>query len=241
MLWSRPVNKRHAGKLLIVGGHSQNFSAPSRAYTAALAAGAGHVRILLPDSLQKTVGKAFPEAEFAASTPIGSFSRQALDLLLDLADWADGVLLAGDFGKNSETAVLLDGFAEKYAGQLSLTGDSLDYFVQKPAVLSSRENTLLIGELSQIQKLALPAVIRQAANLIQVIDDLAAWSSDIATKVITSSANQLIVTLNGAIGTTQTENSQIEPELAAYAGVWWLQQPEQAFQALTSAIYSYLQ
>src|SRR6476659_3457494 len=79
MLWSRPENKRHAGKLMVIGGHKQSFSVPSRAYSGALKAGAGHVRIVLPDSLQKTVGKALPEAEFAPSTPIGSFGRQALD------------------------------------------------------------------------------------------------------------------------------------------------------------------
>src|SRR5437868_284792 len=113
ILWSRPENKRYAGKLLIIGGHKQSFNDVSAAYSAALKAGIGTVRVILPDSLQKMLAKVFPEAEYAASTPIGSFSRQALGSLLDAADWADGVLLAGDLGRNSETAILLEAFVEK--------------------------------------------------------------------------------------------------------------------------------
>lgn len=242
VLWSRPVNKRHAGKLLIIGGHSQSFAEPSRAYAAAAKAGAGHVRVILPDKLQKTLGGAFPEAEFAASTPIGSFSRPALDLWLDLADWADGVLLAGGLSKNSETAILLESFVEKYAGQLSLTGDSLDYFLQKPDQIINRENTLLIGDLGQLQKLAQPKVaIKQTADLVQILDVLSNWSSDISAAMTTGVANQIIVADKGAISTTPAENNRVEPELAAYASVWLMQQPEQAFEALTTSIYCYLQ
>ena len=40
----------------------------------------------------------------------------ALAPLLDLAQWADGVLLAGDIGRNSETTVLLETFMSKYHG-----------------------------------------------------------------------------------------------------------------------------
>lgn len=240
VIWSRPENKRHAGKLLIIGGHAQSFSAPSRAYAAAASAGAGTIRILLPDSLQKTVGKAFLEAEFAPSTPIGSFSRQALDSFIDLAGWADGVLLAGDFGKNSETAIVLDSFIEKYTGQLSLTGDSLDYFLQKPAELTKRHNTLLVGELAQIQKLAQPLVaIKQTADLVQNLNALSRWTSQIAAKAITSTPSQILLADSGKISTTAFNNKISELELAAYASVWWLQQPERAFEALSSAIYEF--
>lgn len=239
ILWSRPENKRYAGKLLIIGGHSQSFSDTSRAYTAAVKAGAGSVRIVLPSSLQKTLGKAFPEAEFASSTPIGSFSRQALDLFLDLAEWSDGVLLAGDFGKNSETAILLETFVDRYSGRLGLTGDSLDYFLQKPTQLTKRLDTLLVGSLSQIQKLVQPvAVIRQSTDLVQILDVLSNWTSSHPTGVITKQANQVITALSGKVSTTPSQKDGVEPELVAYASVWWLQQPEKAFEALTVAVFS---
>src|SRR5690606_35689407 len=92
MQWNRPENKRHAGKLLVIGGNLHGFSAPAEAYGEALQAGAGAVRVMLPDALQRTVGKLFPDAEFVPSTPSGSFATKALGELLLAVQWADGVL-----------------------------------------------------------------------------------------------------------------------------------------------------
>ena len=239
ILWSRPENRRHAGKLMIAGGHAQSFSAPSRAFTAASKAGAGTTRILLPNSLQKTVGKAFPEAEFAASTPIGSFSRNAMEPFLDLAAWSDGVLLAGDFGKNSETAVLLGNFIDKYDGQLNISGDALDYFIGESEKLINRPDTIITATFSQLQKLATPyAVLRQAADLAQVVKLLSEWSSLIKLEIITEHSGQTIVACAGRVSTTTGDFSE---DLAAYASVWRLQQPEKPFEALTTAVYCYAQ
>jgi hypothetical protein len=238
ILWSRPENKHYAGKLMIAGGHTQSFSAPSRAFAAAAQAGAGTVRILLPNSLQKTLGRGFPEAEFAASTPIGSFSRKALELFLDLAAWSDGVLLAGDFGKNSETAVLLDDFATKYGGILTLCGDSLDYFISDSKVLIDRRNSIIVATFSQLQKLASPyTALRQTADLATVVNLLSDWSRSIKLEIVTEHSGQIIVCLDGRVSTTP---GSFNPDVAAYAGVWRLQQPDKPFEALTVSVYSYI-
>jgi len=55
LLWSQPQNKRSAGKLLIVGGNLHSFTAVSQSYASATKAGAGSVRVLLPDALQKSL------------------------------------------------------------------------------------------------------------------------------------------------------------------------------------------
>jgi ADP-dependent NAD(P)H-hydrate dehydratase / NAD(P)H-hydrate epimerase len=239
MLWDRPVNKRHAGKLMAAGGHAQSFAAPSRAFSAASKAGAGTVRILLPDSLQKTVGRAFPEAEFAASTPIGSFSRKALELFLDLAAWSDGVLLAGDFGKNSETSILMEQFVEKYDGLLCLAGDSLDYFNAKSEPLLDRPGTLIIADLSQIQKIVQPRVaLKQQADLAQTVNKLSNLSDEVQAELIVFHDSQIIVAVKGRVSSTKTKKEINREELAAYASVWRLQQPEKSFEALTSAVFS---
>ena len=54
--WSRPENRLAAGKLLVAGGNAHGFAAPAEAYTAAVKAGAGTVRVLLPDAIRKIVG-----------------------------------------------------------------------------------------------------------------------------------------------------------------------------------------
>jgi NAD(P)H-hydrate repair Nnr-like enzyme with NAD(P)H-hydrate dehydratase domain len=240
VLWSRPENKRHAGKLLIIGGHQQSFSAVSEAYSAALKAGIGTAKVVLPNKLEKTLRSLFPEAEFAASTPIGSFSRQALGQLLDLADWADAVLLAGDFGRNSESAVLLESFIEKYSGKLALAGDSLDYFLAQPTKLINRPNTLIVGNLNQLQKLATPSLIQQNADLVKVLEQLGTWSGNTPAAVLTVHANQVIVAYQQQISTTLVKFDQPNTDLTAYATVWWLQQPEKTFEAITSATCCYL-
>lgn len=237
VLWSRPENKRNAGKLLIIGGHQQSFNEVSAAYIAAGKAGIGTARVILPDSLQKMLVRLFPEAEYAASTPIGSFSRQALGTLLDAAQWSDGVLLAGDFGRNSETAILLDSFVEKYQGQLALAGDSSDYFLNQSTKLGGRPDTLLIASLPQLQKLAAPSLIQQNADFIKVVEQVSDWASRITLSVVTVHSDKVIVTVKQQISTTPVKMLAPGMNLAAYATVWLLQQPEKPFEALSTAVY----
>src|SRR4051812_16511922 len=162
LLWSRPENKKQAGKLLIVGGNAHGFVAPGEAYNEAARAGIGTARVLLPDSLQKTVGRVFEAGEYAPSTPSGSFGRQALPDLLDMSQWAEGTLLAGDFGRNSETAVLLEQFIAKYKGPLTITQDAADYFAKTPTAVLSRPDTLLVLSFAQLQKYSMNARFRSA-------------------------------------------------------------------------------
>jgi ADP-dependent NAD(P)H-hydrate dehydratase / NAD(P)H-hydrate epimerase len=239
VLWSRPENKRFAGKLLVIGGNSHGFSAVGSAYSAAEKAGVGSVRVILPDALEKVLRKTFPEAEFAASTPSGSFARLALSGLLDWSEWADAVLLAGDFGKNSETAILLEGFIAKYKGQVTLAGDACDYFSANPQSLTGREKTLLVADISRLQKLAAPsAALKQNAALAQVAEQLSQWTADNKLAVVTEHSGQLIAAYGGKTSSTSSKKP-LGPEAAAYASVWLLQQPEKAFEALTTALHCY--
>lgn len=235
ILWNRPENRRYAGKLLVVGGHAQSFNAPSKAFAAASKAGAGTVRVLLPDSLQKTLGSGFAEAEFAVSTPIGSFSRQALALFMDLANWSDWVLLAGDFGKNSETAILLDNFIDKYSGGLTISDDALDYFLNSSSKIVDRQNTIIIATFSQLQKLASPYLaLKQNSDLAQVVSHLGPWTKSIKLEVITEHSSQIVTAASGQVSTTP---GKLDSDLAAYTSVWRLQQPEKPFEALTTAVF----
>lgn len=237
LLWSRPENKRHAGKLLIVGGNSASFAAVSSAYSAAARAGIGSTRVMLPGSLERMLAKVFTEAEFTPSTPSGSFARTSLGPLCDAAAWADGVLLAGDFGRNSETAILLESFLKQYKGGLTFAGDSLDYFYNDPVQILDRDQTTLLVSFSQLQKLfAGRLLLKHSMNLVQIVEALAKFSGSCLASVITYNANQIIVAAAGQVSTTPAETPDLV-QLAAYASVWRLQQPASAFEALTCAAY----
>ncbi|HVX58752.1 MAG TPA: hypothetical protein VG964_03390 [Candidatus Saccharimonadales bacterium] len=240
VLWSRPENRRHAGKLLIVGGNNASFTAVSSAFGSAAAAGIGTARVIMPGSLEKMLIKFFPEAQFVASTPSGSFARTALGPLCDAAAWADGVLLAGDFGKNSETAVMLENFISKYSGGLTLAGDSLDYFMSGPQLILDRPETIIIGDFGKVQKLLSGRLlVKHSMNLAQIVQQLVTFSGNCNSSIITMHSEQLIVASRGRVSTTPAESPNMG-ELATFAAVWSLQQPGKTFEALVTAIHCYL-
>lgn len=239
LLWNRPENKLHAGKLLIIGGNSGGFKSPATAYQYATKAGIGTARILLPDSLRKTVGEVFLEVgEYAPSTPSGSFSYKAFAELLTHSNWADGVLLAGDFGRNSETAQLLEYYLNKFSGQVTITGDSLDYFLDTPSVVLQRANTLLVPTASQLQKLGISAKTLKpftsglsVQNFAETLHELARSGNAV---LMTIHNNQTFIAAEQKISTTVTEKTELH--LASSASVWWLQNPNQTFAGLTTSL-----
>jgi hypothetical protein len=242
LAWSKPENKRHAGKLLIIGGNLHGFSAPAQAYNEAEKAGIGSARVLLPNAIQKVVKTFIPEAEYGPSTPSGSFAQKSLDTWLESAAWADGVLLAGDLGRNSETAIVLEKFASKYNGLLTLTRDSIDYFSSGPTSIITRPNTTLVLSFGQLQKLAVSAKFPVAftfdMDLLHIVEALHSFTSQFPVAVITKHLDTMIVGANGQVSTTKlTKDSDIwRVSTAAHTSVWWLQHLNKQFEALTTAL-----
>jgi hypothetical protein len=239
LLWSRPETKRTAGKLLIVGGNAHGFSAAAEAYGAAAKAGIGTARVLLPDSLQKTVGKVFAAGEYAPSTPSGSFSQQALAELLELAQWADGVLLAGDFGRNSETAILLERFAAKYQGVLTLTQDAIDYFLDQPKTIADSKHVTLVLSFSQLQKLAtslhFTPAFTSSMDFLHLVEALHELTTTYSFSLLVIHESTTFISAGGQVSTTKPA-SHTEISLAAHAAVWGLQNPSKLFEALSCSV-----
>ena len=242
LIWSRPENRTAAGKLLIVGGNLHSFAAAAEAYQAAVKAGVGTVRVLLPDALRKTVGRILEVGEYAPSNPSGSFSQKALSEWLEQAAWADGVLVAGDLGRNSETAILLEKFLDKYKGQVTLTKDAIDYITSNVNQVANRPKTTLVLSMSQLQRLLqaqkFAKAITLSLSLVQLVDILHDYSTLHSTNVIVKYNDTMLVASNGQVSTTSVND---QPEVwrvktAATAAVWWLQNPDKTFQAITTAI-----
>lgn len=242
MLWSRPENRLHAGKLLIIGGNGYEFKSPANAYGDALHAGVGTAKVLLPDSMYKTVRDIFPEAEFAPSTPSGSFARTSLAQALDLAAWADGVLWAGDLGRNSETAIFLESFLHKHRGQVTLVGDAADHCLQPPAHCADRPDTTLVLSFAQLQKLGTASGFTTAfttdMDLAHLVEALQRFTTDHTVHVVTVHDDIIIVAIAGKMSTTKVDDTNTLPHIAASTATWWLQNPSRPFQAHSSAVYS---
>lgn len=240
--WSKPENKLHAGKLLVIGGNLHGFSAPANAYAAAEKAGIGTTRVILPDAIRKSVKAFMPEADFTPSTPSGSFSIKSLDAFLEHAAWSDAVLVAGDLGRNSETAIALETFTSKYSGLLTLTKDAVDYVLETPDSILGRADTLLVMSFAQAQKLFVNAKFKtpitfdmDLLHLVAVLHDFTLTHN---VHIILKHRDVILAASGGKVSSTKlSTNKEIwRVDTAATAAVWWLQHPTDAFKALTTAI-----
>lgn len=242
LLWSKPENKSRAGKLLIIGGNLHGFSAVAQSYAYCQQAGAGAIKVLLPDSLRRAVGTAFPDTIFCPSNKIGSFGQNSLSEFVDYADWSDLCLLCGDFGRNSETAILVEKFAEKYRGKLCLTKDSSNFFFNAPSILN-RPDTLLVLNLDELQRILKAAKYTQAITsnmpLIKRVEALSELTKNYTINIVTYQDNNLFVTSGSRVSTTEINIREELWELlaACYISIWWMQNPNQIFEALTTAMY----
>ena len=243
LVWSRPEYQALAGKLLIVGGNAYGFAAPADAYRVAMNSGIGTVRVVLPDALRMVVGRTIEAGEFAPSTPSGSLSLKALETLLAQVTWADSVLLAGDLGRNSETAILLEKLAMHYRGQLVLTKDAADYFTRAPQSLLTRQETLAVLTIAQLQRLAMHAAFTAAftfeMGLPKLVDTLHSFTESYGIHLIVKHLDHIVVGVGGEVSTTPVPQKRDywRVATATRAAVWWLQNPAKPFDALTTAAY----
>lgn len=246
LLWSRPENRQSAGKLLIVGGNVHALLAPAEAYQVAFNAGVGLTRVLLPDALKKQVahlqGQSL-EILLAPSTPSGSFSQQALAELLEQSAWADALLIAGDLGRNSETAILLEKTLQKTSLPLIVTKDAAEYCLQKLPTLQERGNVGLILTIVQLQKLVrnlnFELSVTFDMGLVQLVDLLHKLTTRIQTHVMVYHNQHMVVATLGNVSTSPFEFDHEDTwrvAAAAYAAVWWLQNPAKPFEALTTSV-----
>ncbi|HEX8182121.1 MAG TPA: hypothetical protein VF575_00800 [Candidatus Saccharimonadales bacterium] len=246
MLWSRPENRLFAGKLLIIGGNIHGFAASAEAYSAATAAGIGTARMYLPDSLHKLLGKTFDAGEFGRATPSGSFSQLALAEALAMGNWADGVQLAGDLGRNSETAIFLEKFAIKHPGQLTIAKDAADYYITTPDTLLARPDTLLVISMAQLQKLAMNAKYTTAftfdMDILRFVDALHAFTELHGVNIIVKHLDNIFAASAGQVSSTRlTADLPIwRVRTAGHAATWWLQNPSNTHAALTTAVFDSL-
>ncbi len=246
MLWSKPENKNYAGKILIIGGHANSFSIPAESYSFVNNASAGVIKICLPDRLRKIVGNLITDVAYLPSNPSGSFAKEALGELIAFAQWSDVVLLSGDFGRNSETSIMLERFISEYKGKLVLVNDSLDYFVDNPNLFINRPNTLIVATIAELQKISLKVnpekLIKFSMDLINLVDAVHELNTKFNINIITKHQGNIITTSESKLSTTKLIDDPLEwrTGTASYASVWWAQNNSNVIKALTCSNYEWL-
>jgi len=241
ILWSRPESKAGAGRLTIIGGNSFAIGAPGLAYNQVDQSGAGVIRVIMPQSVKKNVSVLLPDADFAPSNPSGSFAKAALADFMDSVYWSDLILLAGDFGRNSESAVLLESFVGKYKGPLTITQDAVDYFKALPELLLAREETIIVLSLAQLQKLFINAAIMTpityGMSMQQLIEALHELTTTYVATIVVKHHDVIYVAYGGEITTTKNVQESWRVVTAAKVSVFYMQNNEKPLEAITTALY----
>ena len=240
MLWSRPETVMGAGKLLIIGGQAQEFIHVAESYALTEKAGAGTIRVFMPDSTQR-VTKMLPNIEYASSNPSGSFARNALAELLDASQWADGILLAGDLGKNSETSLMLADFLKKYTELAIITSLALESFTEPLLEIFNRPQTVIVCDFNDIQKfgiaLQIETPITSEISQNDFAEILHKISSSHQAHLVINCSKDIWTAVNGQVTVTKKSKEHSIIESASHAAVWLIQNPGKSPEALPTAAY----
>lgn len=240
--WSKPEQRSHAGRLAVIGGNKLGFSGVAEAYSTALAAGVGEVRVLLPDVLRKTIPPSITDAIFGSTNPSGSLARDALVEMRTIGEWATGVIMIGDAGRNSETAIVYEDFLQTYDGPLTLTRDAVDLIKNSGATIVERPNTLLVVSFAQLQKLFqsvyYPKILTFSMQLASLVEALHKFTITYPVSIMVLHKEYLVVAHDGNVTTTEWQNPMAiwRGSVATKATAYWLWNPNTPLEAVTASL-----
>lgn len=240
--WSKPEQKTSRGRLGIIGGNKLGFAGVAESYSTSLSTGAGEVRVLLPDCLRKSIPPSMTDVIFAPCNPSGSLSRDALPDLTALGVWASCLLLAGDAGRNSETAIAYSDLIRNYTGQLVITRDAVDLVKNDSEALVNRPNTVLIVSFAQLQKLFqavyYPKMLTFSMQLLQLVEAIHKFTVTYPVTIAVLHRDTLIVAHDGEVVTTKWETPLAiwRGITAARAATYLMWTPSQPLQAIATSL-----
>lgn len=242
--WSKPEQRTHRGRLGIIGGNKLGFAGVAEGYSTALTAGAGEVRVLLPDILRRTIPTNITDAVFGASNPSGSLSKDAKPELHALGEWATGILMIGDAGRNSETAILYEDFLMDYQGQVTLTRDAVDLIKNSPQALAERPNTLLVVSFAQLQKLFqsvyYPKILTFSMQLTSLVESLHKFTITYPVTIAVLHKDYLLIASDGEVTSTlwQSPMAIWRGSVAVKAATYWLWNQNRSLEAVSASLLS---
>lgn len=240
--WSKPEQKAHAGRLGIVGGNKLGFAGVAEAYSTAYSTGAGQVKVLLPDSLQKMIPTAWTDVVTAPSTVSGGLAKDALPDVMALSSWATMLLLIGDAGRNSETAIVYEDLLRNSTLPITITRDAIDLVKNAPEMLVNRPNTLLVLSFAQLQKLFqavyYPKVLTFSMQLLQLVEAVHKFTITYPISLAVLHKDTMVVAHNGQVTTTPWESPMLiwRGTTATSASVYWSWNQSQPLEAVTTSL-----
>lgn len=242
--WSKPVQKSLAGRLGVIGGNKLGFAGVAASYQTALEAGVGAVRVVLPDALRKTIPPIITDCIFAPTNQSGGLAADAIDEMRAAGEWATGIMLAGDAGRNSETAILYEKFLGEYTKPLVLTRDAIDLVKNSAQSLVERPNTMIVASFAQLQKLFqgvyYPKILTFSMQLSLVVEALHKFTITYPCTLVVLHRDELLIASGGEV-ISQSYATPLKiwrGETAARIAGYWLWNQERPLESAAAAIAS---
>lgn len=236
--WEAPQTKTAAKKLLILGGQFSRVGEVQSAYTSAIRAGIGEVRIVLPDKLRSTIGQA-DHVLYVSSTPAGSMDKSAYPELKAFINESDGSLVGSGAGKHPDTAVIIEQILLDIKEPLVLTGDVVDLISHKPELLGVHTQRVLVASPQQYVKLAnllkLPVEIVRDENLLSKVKLLQSINEQLGL-VLVMAGHDTLINHGSKTSHTAVRQTVSDIESAAWLAVYYLQHQDK-FKASTAAVF----
>jgi NAD(P)H-hydrate repair Nnr-like enzyme with NAD(P)H-hydrate dehydratase domain len=239
--WNKPEQRAHAGRLGIIGGNKLGFAGVGEAYGVATKNGVGDVRVLLPDVLKKTIPSVMTDVIFGATNPSGSLAKDAQTEMQALGTWATGILLIGDAGRNSETAILYEDFLKDYTGPLTITRDAVDLVKNSASTLVERPDTLLVVSFAQLQKIFqavyYPKILTFSMQLAQLVDAVHKFTITYPVSILVLHKDYIVIAESGTVTTTEWQNPMAiwRGSVATQAASYWLWNPKTPLVSATAS------
>lgn len=240
--WNRPERRDLAGKLGIIGGSSLSFAAAAESYKIAKETGAGEVRVLLPDALRSKIPASMVDVTFGATTPSGGLAADAKIDVAALQAWADVLLLCGDAGKNSQTAILYEELVASCERPIVLTRDAVDLLQNSAPIVLGNPNVALVLSFSQLQRLFravyYPKMLAFSMQLAQFVETLHKFTVTYPVTIVTLHAEQLIIARSGDVITQHwTDPMRIwRGHTAAKVASYLLWTPQAPLRAVAASV-----
>ncbi len=151
------------------------------------------------------------------------------------------MLLAGNFGRNSETSSLIETYLAKTSSLVTITQDAVDCVYGFADKLLERPNTTLILSFAQAQKLfsatksQTPLVFDMP--LAQVVEALTDFTAKYQITIVTRQNSIIFISSGGRVVTTEAAKEKVWRVLAATkSAVWWLQNPTKPLEAISTSL-----
>jgi len=182
------------------------------------------------------------DAVFGSTNPSGSLARDAITEMRAIGQWASGILLIGDAGRNSETSIVYEDFIRDYAGPLTITRDAIDLVKNNSMSLVERPNTLIIASFAQLQKLFqavyYPKVLTFSMQLTNLVEAIHKFTITYPISIVVLHNETILVASGGEVTSTPWANPMDiwRGKTATNAAVYWLWSPAKTLESVTASL-----